>query len=125
MTHFLDEEGGITELLERVLGIVYLRYASSLTGVKNAVGMITGESEMTLPYSSQFTMSREDCNTFCRATNGEAMSDETFQECLDYFDCTEDERLTFKGFMQLYQLQVSISLSVFLPLAACTLSVGI
>lgn len=34
-----------------------------------------------------------------------AMSDETFQEIQDFFDVIEEERLTFKGFLQLYQLQ--------------------
>lgn len=43
-----------------------------------------------------------DLNAFTLLTNGEAMSEETFAECKEHFDMIgpEEDRLTFKGFLQ-------------------------
>jgi len=38
-------------------------------------------------------------------TNGEPFSEESKQEMVDFLDMDEDGNLTFKGFLQIYQLQ--------------------
>ncbi|GAA5854362.1 hypothetical protein JCM5353_000561 [Sporobolomyces roseus] len=48
---------------------------------------------------------RSGLNAFAKDTNGEEMTDETYNEIVEYLDVTEEGELTFKGFIQLSQLQ--------------------
>ncbi|EGN95416.1 hypothetical protein SERLA73DRAFT_60168, partial [Serpula lacrymans var. lacrymans S7.3] len=44
-------------------------------------------------------------DSWARDTNGAPFSDETKEELVEFLDVTDDGGLTFKGFLQIYQLQ--------------------
>jgi len=97
--------------LYEVLEEVFVRYAKPPTKPK-------GEND-------EKVCGRSGLNAFAKDTNGEGelesiqwistdglkkfditeMTDETYNEIVEYLDVTEEGELTFKGFIQLYQLQ--------------------
>ncbi|GAA5837690.1 hypothetical protein JCM5353_003818 [Sporobolomyces roseus] len=87
----LDKEGAISDQLYEVLEEVFVRYAKPPTKPK-------GEND-------EKVCGRSGLNAFAKDTNGEEMTDETYNEIVEYLDVTEEGELTFKGFIQLYQLQ--------------------
>ncbi|GAA5932630.1 uncharacterized protein JCM15063_002159 [Sporobolomyces koalae] len=87
----LDSEGAISDQLYNVLRQVFDRYSKPPTkpdGDKD--GRVCG---------------RDALNAFAKDTNGQEMTDETYNEIVEYLDVTSKGELSFKGFIQLYQLQ--------------------
>jgi len=50
-------------------------------------------------------LSKEGLDAWARDTNGAPFSQETKEELVEFLDVTDDGELTFKGFLQIYQLQ--------------------
>lgn len=110
---------------EAVLQQVFRRYASTLPSASSPDPTPTASTDI---FSNTVTLSRSDLNRFASDTNGQraflsssgtrwdggadaglaAMTDETFEEISTFLDMVES-RLTFKGFLQLYQLQTGSS----------------
>ncbi|KAF4614813.1 hypothetical protein D9613_002959 [Agrocybe pediades] len=93
----LDDEGGITDKLESCLKHIFAKYCTPATTNTNAEGLL-------LPEDGAY-LSEEGLQKWARETNGEPFSEETKEEVVESFDVTYDGNLTFKGFLQLYQLQ--------------------
>ncbi|GAA6060146.1 hypothetical protein JCM10212_001443 [Sporobolomyces blumeae] len=87
----LDGEGAISERLHDILKTVFHKYSKAPVKPK-------GDSD-------EKVCGREGLDAFARDTNGQEMTDETYNEIVEYLDVTDDGELTFKGFIQLYQLQ--------------------
>ncbi|GAA6013130.1 hypothetical protein JCM11491_005190 [Sporobolomyces phaffii] len=87
----LDAEGAISDQLYEVLKEVFARYAKPPAKPK-------GDEDAKV-------CARSALNAFARDTNGQEMTDETYNEIVEYLDVTDDGELTIKGFVQLYQLQ--------------------
>lgn len=113
----LDEDGALSLQFEAVLRAVFLRYATDhpLESTLASARIIDSDrrrgeapeperEETDEIFKNAKTIERVGLNKFAQDTNGQEMSDDTFAECRDFFDVLDD-RLTFKGFLQLYQLQ--------------------
>ncbi|GAA5983423.1 hypothetical protein JCM5350_007645 [Sporobolomyces pararoseus] len=87
----LDSEGAISDQLYEVLEEVFARYSKAPVKAK-------GEND-------EKVCGRSGLNAFAMDTNGQEMSDETYNEIVEYLDVTQEGELTIKGFVQLYQLQ--------------------
>ncbi|KDR81516.1 hypothetical protein GALMADRAFT_239512 [Galerina marginata CBS 339.88] len=96
----LDDEGAITNQLETCLKHIFAKYCTP------AVQRPSVEDTPTLlaPPPNAY-LSGDDLQRWAVDTNGEPFSEETREEVVESFDVTEDGNLTFKGFLQLYQLQ--------------------
>ncbi|GAA5903862.1 uncharacterized protein JCM6883_002009 [Sporobolomyces salmoneus] len=87
----LDSEGALSDQLYECLKEVFARYSKEpLKGKGGKEEKVCG---------------REGLDRFAVDTNGQGMTNETYNEIVEYLDVTEDGELTMKGFVQLYQLQ--------------------
>ncbi|KAF8921413.1 hypothetical protein CPB85DRAFT_1428401 [Mucidula mucida] len=79
----LDDDGDITLELENALKHIFEKYAVD--------GLMT----------------REKIRQWSKDTNGEenALSEDSIDEIFEFMDVDEANNLTFKGFLQIYQLQ--------------------
>ncbi|GAA5877408.1 hypothetical protein JCM16303_003320 [Sporobolomyces ruberrimus] len=91
----LDSEGAISDqassCLYEVLREVFGRYSRNPKKPK-------GDKD-------EKVCGRDALNAFAQDTNGQEMTDETYNEIVEYLAVTEEGELTMKGFVQLYQLQ--------------------
>lgn len=87
----LDDEGDITAEFEQCLKAIFSKYCSPAS------------SDGVLAH--QAAMSSDALDTWARDTNGLPLPQEQKDELLECMDVTDDGALTFKGFLQLYQLQ--------------------
>ncbi|GAA5959447.1 hypothetical protein JCM21900_003759 [Sporobolomyces salmonicolor] len=87
----LDDEGALSDKLYEILKEVFHRYA------KPPTKLVAGMDEK--------VCGREELNRFAKDTNGQDMTDETYNEIVEFLDVTDEGELTFKGFIQLYTLQ--------------------
>ncbi|GAA5954375.1 hypothetical protein JCM3765_004440 [Sporobolomyces pararoseus] len=87
----LDSEGAISDQLYEVLEEVFARYSKPPVKPKEE--------------NDEKVCGRKGLNAFAMDTNGQEMSDETYNEIVEYLDVTQEGELTIKGFVQLYQLQ--------------------
>jgi len=96
----LDDEGGITNKLEICLKHIFAKYCTP------PVQRPSGENTplLLIPPPNAY-LSEDDLQRWAVDTNGEPFSEETREEVVESFDVTDDGNLTFKGFLQLYQLQ--------------------
>ncbi|KAM0753772.1 hypothetical protein T439DRAFT_322661 [Meredithblackwellia eburnea MCA 4105] len=122
----LDDEGAISPKFEAALAKIFRRYASPTKSKPTSTATTEKPSivrDVSLSKSVEedsnkeddesvdalfdncLSMSREDLERFSSDTNGQSMTDETYTEITEFFDIVEGDRLTFKGFLQLYQLQ--------------------
>ncbi|ESK96842.1 hypothetical protein Moror_6420 [Moniliophthora roreri MCA 2997] len=85
----LDSEGSITESFESVLKHIFLKYATPSTPQHL-------ESAVLFP---------ENLDKWATDTNGQPFTQETKDELLEFMDCDQRGCLTWKGFLQVYQLQ--------------------
>ncbi|KAF5365576.1 hypothetical protein D9758_003225 [Tetrapyrgos nigripes] len=90
-TQLLDEEGAITVKFEECLKAIFAKYCTP----KSTDGSLSKDAHLT----------DEGLDAFAKDTNGSPFSQETKDEILEFMDATEDGFLTFKGFLQVYQLQ--------------------
>ncbi|KAF5315964.1 hypothetical protein D9611_004619 [Ephemerocybe angulata] len=104
----LDNEGGVTAELEACLKHIFAKYCtpsgkrelSSSTSSNRS----TGEASLlTPPPGAYFT--GEALDEWAKDTNGAPFSQETKDELIEFLDVTDEGCLTFKGFLQIYQLQ--------------------
>ncbi|KAF9052956.1 hypothetical protein BJ165DRAFT_1339454 [Panaeolus papilionaceus] len=93
----LDEEGDITIQFEKCLAHIFAKFCTPT--VENPA---SGNAFLTPPPDACLTASGLDA--WAIATNGEPLTQEAKDE-LEFLDVNDDGHLTFKGFLQLYQLQ--------------------
>lgn len=96
----LDDDGGISEQLEVCLKHIFAKYCTPppIPGPSGApVGLL-------LPPNGAY-LSKEGLDAWAIDTNGNPFDDETKEELIDFMDVTDNGDLTFKGFLQVYQLQ--------------------
>ncbi|KAI0831432.1 hypothetical protein BC628DRAFT_1415933 [Trametes gibbosa] len=95
----LDDDGAVSVQLESCLKHVFAKYCTPRPG---AAAQKRGE--LLEPPEGAF-LSAEGLDAWARDTNGAPFDEATKEEILEFMDVTEDGGLTFKGFMQVYQLQ--------------------
>ncbi|PPQ86874.1 hypothetical protein CVT25_012593 [Psilocybe cyanescens] len=93
----ISDEGGITDQLVICLQHIFAKYCTP--GPERT----SGTALLTPPTDAYF--SEEGLQRWARETNGEPFSEETKEEVVESFDVNDDGNLTFRGFLQLYQLQ--------------------
>ncbi|KAF9456778.1 hypothetical protein BDZ94DRAFT_316954 [Collybia nuda] len=98
----LDDDGGISDQLEVCLKHIFAKYcvpppfARPMPGEKR-VALLT-------PPPNAY-LSPQGLDAWAQDTNGAPFSQETKDELVEFLDVTDDGGLTFKGFLQIYQLQ--------------------
>ncbi|TEB31250.1 hypothetical protein FA13DRAFT_1687935 [Coprinellus micaceus] len=97
----LDAEGGISRQLEACLKHIFAKYCTPRLELLSAS---TGEGRLLAPPPHAF-FSSEALDEWARDTNGAPFSQETKDELIEFLDVTDEGCLTFKGFLQIYQLQ--------------------
>ncbi|BGP53704.1 hypothetical protein JCM8202_003635 [Rhodotorula sphaerocarpa] len=95
----LTEEGELTDKFYALLATVFNRYATFPTSGGE------DEGEDALVKAKTGSMGRPEMNAFAKATNGQDLPDEQWEELTTYLDVNADTELTFKGFTALYSLQ--------------------
>jgi len=90
----LDDDGAVTEQFERVLQRIFLKYCTPKPSETNP---------STLPTNAYLPPDALD--KWATDTNGSTLPDDQKEEIKEYMDVNEEGNLTFKGFVQIYQLQ--------------------
>ncbi|KAA1474925.1 hypothetical protein DENSPDRAFT_782634 [Dentipellis sp. KUC8613] len=97
----LDVDGAISRQLETCLKHIFAKYCTPKPSSSNA-----GEKHLALLYPPAGAyLDQAGLDSWARDTNGAPFSEETKEELQEFLDVTDDGGLTFKGFMQIYQLQ--------------------
>ncbi|KDQ18030.1 hypothetical protein BOTBODRAFT_29342 [Botryobasidium botryosum FD-172 SS1] len=102
----LDDEDSITPEFEECLARIFSKYAqaqSSTAPAPTSNAENTPSPAVARALSSYMTPAALD--RWAIDTNGEPFSEESKQEMVDFLDMDDDGNLTFKGFLQIYQLQ--------------------
>ncbi|KAJ3838454.1 hypothetical protein EV361DRAFT_788914 [Lentinula raphanica] len=94
MVSLLDDDGAISEPFETCLKRIFAKYCTP---------KIKLPLEGDIPPNAYLDSTGLDA--WASDTNGEPFSEDTKEEILQFMDVTEDGNLTFKGFLQVYQLQ--------------------
>ncbi|KAJ3812364.1 hypothetical protein F5876DRAFT_37558 [Lentinula aff. lateritia] len=94
MVSLLDDDGAISESFENCLRHIFAKYC-----IPKSSSPFSGE----LPPNAYLDSAGLD--TWASDTNGEPFSEDTKEEILQFMDVTDEGNLTFKGFLQVYQLQ--------------------
>jgi len=97
----LDDEDSISELLESCLQHIFSKYCTPAPSITQPV---QSETRLLTPPDGAY-LTPEGLDEWARDTNGAPFSPEMKEELVEFLDVTDDGQLTFKGFMQLYQLQ--------------------
>ncbi|KAH6918669.1 hypothetical protein BKA70DRAFT_24327 [Coprinopsis sp. MPI-PUGE-AT-0042] len=93
----LDDDGCISDELEACLGHIFAKYCTPRSAKSS--------DETLLSPPPDAYLSGEGLDEWARDTNGAPFPQDTKEELVDFLDCTDDGCLTFKGFLQIYQLQ--------------------
>ncbi|RDB20990.1 hypothetical protein Hypma_011524 [Hypsizygus marmoreus] len=97
----LDDEGGISDQLELCLKHIFAKYCAprppTPVGDEKRVALLEPPPHAYL--------SPQGLDAWAQDTNGAPFSQETKDELIEFLDVTDDGGLTFKGFLQIYQLQ--------------------
>ncbi|EPT06148.1 hypothetical protein FOMPIDRAFT_1110466 [Fomitopsis schrenkii] len=93
----LDDDSAISVQLETCLKHIFSKYCTPRPAPQKHTGLLE-------PPEGAY-LSPEGLDTWARDTNGAPFDEATKEELLEFLDVTEDGGLTFKGFMQVYQLQ--------------------
>ncbi|KAJ7343569.1 hypothetical protein DFH08DRAFT_873079 [Mycena albidolilacea] len=96
----LDDDGGISDQLEICLKHIFGKYCVPPAPVPLAVD----RRVLLVPPEGAY-LSKEGLDAWARDTNGAPFSEETKEELIEFLDVTDAGELTFKGFLQIYQLQ--------------------
>ncbi|SCV68992.1 BQ2448_2012 [Microbotryum intermedium] len=112
-TRLLDDSFGLSEPFCQILSQVFRKYASMTSlppaSLTEGVSLPDPKDPEQETLKTQPTLGRAQLNAFAKDTNGQIMDDETFKEIAEFLTCTTGvdggPALTFKGFVQLYQLQ--------------------
>jgi len=96
----LTSDGSISDEFERCLKHIFAKYCTpqSPAGPNGKSGIF-----LTPPESAY--LSSEGLDAWATDTNGTPFSDDTKEELMEFLDVTDTGCLTFKGFLQVYQLQ--------------------
>ncbi|KAL1944557.1 hypothetical protein VTO73DRAFT_2987 [Trametes versicolor] len=94
----LDDDSAISIALESCLKHVFAKYCTPRPVPAQQRG------ELLEPPEGAY-LTNEGLDAWARDTNGAPFDEATKEEILEFMDVTEDGGLTFKGFMQVYQLQ--------------------
>jgi len=98
----LDDEGAISEKFERCLKHIFVKYCTpSPTGLGND----SREMKSLLTPAEDAYLTPEALDRWATDTNGSPFTPEAKDELKEFLDVTDDGNLTFKGFIQIYQLQ--------------------
>lgn len=92
----LDADGAISTQLEFCLKHIFAKYCTPPSTV-------TQRGAPVIPEGAYLTS--EGLDAWAIATNGKPFTEETKEELADFMDVTEEGHLTYKGFIQVYQLQ--------------------
>jgi len=95
----LDDDGGISEQLEHCLKHIFAKYCTPQT-----ISPGPGDTRVLTPPDGAY-LTPEGLDAWARDTNGSEFTQETKDELVEFLDVTADGGLTFKGFLQIYQLQ--------------------
>ncbi|KAH9857008.1 hypothetical protein C2E23DRAFT_881495 [Lenzites betulinus] len=95
----LDDDGAVSMQLESCLKHVFAKYCTPRPATA-----AQKRGELLEPPEGAF-FSAEGLDAWARDTNGAPFDADTKEEILEFMDVTEDGGLTFKGFLQVYQLQ--------------------
>ncbi|BGP37708.1 hypothetical protein JCM10449v2_001625 [Rhodotorula kratochvilovae] len=93
---FFTPEGDLSDKFYHTLRSVFLAYAKIPAAAQG------GDDEAKAKVAS---FDRGAMNAFSKATNGDEIPDEQWDEVIMYLDTNEATELTFKGFVGLYTLQ--------------------
>ncbi|KAL1667768.1 hypothetical protein GGF50DRAFT_124565 [Schizophyllum commune] len=96
----LDTEGSISPQLEACLQHIFAKYC---TPQAQHSAVRARKSLLTAPEGAY--LSSEGLDAWAKDTNGAPFPQETKDELIEFLDVTPDGGLTFKGFLQIYQLQ--------------------
>ncbi|KAF7338367.1 hypothetical protein MVEN_02062400 [Mycena venus] len=106
----LDDDGGISDQLEVCLKHIFggncpprhtpRKYCIPPAPVPHA----TDKRVLLVPPEGAY-LSKDGLDAWARDTNGAPFSQETKEELVEFLDVTDAGELTFKGFLQIYQLQ--------------------
>ncbi|KAH8107031.1 hypothetical protein BXZ70DRAFT_269763 [Cristinia sonorae] len=91
----LDNEGAVSPQFELSLRHIFAKYCMPPASKHKGVVVI--------PEGAHFT--EEGLDAWATATNGQPFDEETKAELREMLDITEQGCLTYKGFLQIYQLQ--------------------
>ncbi|KZT26291.1 hypothetical protein NEOLEDRAFT_1155799 [Neolentinus lepideus HHB14362 ss-1] len=97
----LDDDGAISEQLETCLKHIFAKYCTPPPADVASAGKCL--ILMTPPEGAY--LSETGLDAWAKDTNGAPFSEETKEELRQFLDVTDDGDLTFKGFLQIYQLQ--------------------
>ncbi|KAK7014937.1 hypothetical protein R3P38DRAFT_2998529 [Favolaschia claudopus] len=96
----LDNEGAISDQLEVCLKHIFGKYCYPPAPTPLA----SDKRVLLVPPEGAF-LTKEGLDSWARDTNGAPFSEETKEELIEFLDVTDAGELTFKGFLQIYQLQ--------------------
>ncbi|KAJ4488068.1 hypothetical protein J3R30DRAFT_3695721 [Lentinula aciculospora] len=94
MVSLLDDDGAISEPFEKCLKQIFAKYCTP-----------TLASPLSGDLPSDAYLDSTGLDAWASDTNGEPFSEDTKEEILEFMDVTAEGNLTFKGFLQVYQLQ--------------------
>lgn len=97
----LDREGGISPQLESCLQHIFAKYCTPQA--QHSAVHRTRKPLLTPPEGAY--LSSEGLDAWAKDTNGAPFPQETKDELIEFLDVTPEGGLTFKGFLQIYQLQ--------------------
>ncbi|PFH50659.1 hypothetical protein AMATHDRAFT_3736 [Amanita thiersii Skay4041] len=98
----LDEDGAISFQLEACLKHIFAKYCVPPAQKPESHD---GKRHVLLNPPLGAYLDPEGLDAWARDTNGAPFSQETKKELVEFLDVTDDGGLTFKGFLQIYQLQ--------------------
>jgi len=98
----LDADGAISDRLEQCLKHIFAKYCTPPTPMP----MVGKRGVLLTPPEGSY-LTQEGLDAWATDTNGAPFSEETKEELREFLDVTEKGWLTFKGFLQIYQLQSS------------------
>ncbi|KAF8078030.1 hypothetical protein FPV67DRAFT_1557451 [Lyophyllum atratum] len=98
----LDNEGSISDQLEICLKHIFAKYC-----IPQPENLPSGDEKRValLEPPPNASLSPQGLDAWAQDTNGAPFSQETKDELIEFLDVTDDGGLTFKGFLQIYQLQ--------------------
>ncbi|KAJ7063214.1 hypothetical protein C8F01DRAFT_1131973 [Mycena amicta] len=96
----LDDEGGISDQLEVCLKHIFAKYCVP----PPPTASISDKHVLLVPPDGAY-LSQDGLDQWAKDTNGHPFSQETKEELVEFLDVTAAGELTFKGFLQIYQLQ--------------------
>ncbi|KAG1756549.1 uncharacterized protein EDB91DRAFT_23109 [Suillus paluster] len=96
----LDADGAISDKLERCLRHIFAKYCTP-----SPARPLNQDSVTLLTPPDGAILDTAGLDAWAQDTNGAPFSEETKEELREFLDVNEEGELTFRGFVQIYQLQ--------------------